>query len=276
MKADRVGLDPLFDTFSQLLDVIVSYLPTILYAVAVLASGFVVGLVFKVIVLRIGTGVTALLSRAPAVKGSGHIRLPWSLPVIFANVIFWLTVTFFLATSARILGLSGVADWIASAAGYVPQVMLAALIVLAGYVIATIVRETLDGLGRQPQALGSLLFLLINTTAVLAALRQLGIDLVLVRAVLLIITGAAFFGIAFAFGMGATRSVNNIIAAYYIRRVYRAGQRVRVGALEGEILEITPAAVVLDTAAGRAMVPAMKFDEDVSILLGREESADVT
>ena len=46
--------------------------------------------------------------------------------------------------------------------------------------------------------------------------------------------------------------------------------RVRVGDIEGEILEITPTNVVVETDEGRAHIPARRFAEDVAVLLTGE------
>ena len=48
------------------------------------------------------------------------------------------------------------------------------------------------------------------------------------------------------------------------------GQRVAVGSFEGEILEITRTAVILDAEAGRTLVPARLFNENVSVLVDGE------
>jgi small-conductance mechanosensitive channel len=50
--------------------------------------------------------------------------------------------------------------------------------------------------------------------------------------------------------------------------VIRVGQTVRLGAVEGEVIAITPTALVLKTADGRAIVPAKAFSEAVATLSG--------
>lgn len=274
MESDVSGLDPIFFTFDQLIRSVIDYLPTLGSAAALLVTGVLVAWALKVIVLRMSAALANLVSRARGGKRTRPVRLPWPISVIIANLIYALTVVYFLAVSSRILGLTGVAAWISAAAGYLPIVLLAAVIVLGGYIIASIARDAITSAGYQSQAFASLIFLSVNTVAVLAALRQLGIDLVLVRSLLLIVTAAAFGGIAFAFGKGASSSLANIIAAHYVRRVYHHGQRVRIGGVEGDILEITPTAVVIDTPNGRAMIPAIKFNEDISVLLGGEDASD--
>ncbi len=276
MESEVSGLDSIFFTFDQIFRSVVDYLPTLGSAGALLVAGVAVAWVLKIIVLRISDALATLIRRARGGKPTRPVRLPWPISVIVANLIYGLTVLYFLSVSSRILGLEGIADWITAAAAYLPVVLLVSAIVLGGYVLASIARDAIARPGYQSQALASLAFFAINTIAILAALRQFGIDLLLVRSLILIAAAAAFGGIAFAFGKGASASLANIIAAHYVRRVYRLGQRVRIGPVEGDILEITPTAVVVDTESGRAMIPATKFNEDISVLLGSEGASDGT
>jgi small-conductance mechanosensitive channel len=72
---------------------------------------------------------------------------------------------------------------------------------------------------------------------------------------------------ALAFGIGSGPVVSNVIASYYVRRMYRAGLNVRIGSIEGRVVEILPTTVALETAAGRVQVPCRKFLDDVSLLV---------
>jgi hypothetical protein len=56
-----------------------------------------------------------------------------------------------------------------------------------------------------------------------------------------------------------------------VRKTYRNGLRVRVQGTEGEILEMTPVAVILATAEGEAMIPARHFLENVSLVIEEQE-----
>ena len=119
--------------------------------------------------------------------------------------------------------------------------------------------------------LGRLARVFILTFAVIIVVSQLGIDVTLLVNVVTIATAVLLGGAAVAFGIGAGGTAGNIIAAHYVRQSYRVGQRVAVGSFEGEILEITRSAVILDAAQGRIMVPARLFNENVSVLIDREE-----
>ena len=62
-------------------------------------------------------------------------------------------------------------------------------------------------------------------------------------------------------------AVANLIASHYLVRVYRPGQRVRIGEIEGRIVEFTRGAVSVETEEGRALVPARLFEDLASVRL---------
>jgi small-conductance mechanosensitive channel len=117
---------------------------------------------------------------------------------------------------------------------------------------------------------GGLVFLL----ALMLALDQLGLDIDLLVSMLTLAIGALFAGLALAFGLGAGDSVRNILAGHYVRKSFHPGQRVRLQDIEGEIIELTPVAVVIDTERGSAVVPARLFTEQASLVLDPAEEDD--
>jgi len=171
-----------------------------------------------------------------------------------------------------VLGLPAVAAWLGQVINYLPQVFGGAVIALVGYVASRPLGEATAraaeraGIARGA-ALGNLVRIVVLVVVVLIGIDQLGLDVSLLINLATILAAAAVGGLALAFGIGAGPAVRNIVAAHYLQRSYRVGQRVRVGELEGEILEFTPTAVVLDVAEGRAAVPAQLFGGAASVLV---------
>jgi small-conductance mechanosensitive channel len=61
--------------------------------------------------------------------------------------------------------------------------------------------------------------------------------------------------------------VANIISIFYVLKTYRVGQHVRVGDIEGEIVEFTQTGVVIAVPEGRVLVPGRRFTDEVSLLI---------
>lgn len=68
--------------------------------------------------------------------------------------------------------------------------------------------------------------------------------------------------------------MSNVIGAHYLDRDFAAGQRIRMGDMEGVILEITAVAVMVETADGRAAIPAHLFAENSTTILTVEAQHD--
>jgi len=66
-----------------------------------------------------------------------------------------------------------------------------------------------------------------------------------------------------AFGLGARTAVTNIIAAHYLRQIYRVGHSVKVGDVHGKIVEITNTAVILECTDGRAVVMGRRLRDSI-------------
>jgi hypothetical protein len=103
--------------------------------------------------------------------------------------------------------------------------------------------------------------------AVVVALEQVGIEAQVLIVIVAIVLGTTLAGAALAFGLGARTAVSSIIGSYYVAQAYRIGQLVRIGTIEGKIVQTTPTAVFLDTPHGRVLVPAKQFSEEVSVLV---------
>ncbi|MCP5143554.1 MAG: hypothetical protein H6978_01895 [Gammaproteobacteria bacterium] len=258
-------LDHLLLSVDDVLELVTAYLPTLASALLLLLAGWLLARLIKALVLRIGNGLGNVLQRAGFWQKVHFVRLPWPVSLVFGNLLYWIVIFIFLASAASQLGLPGVSVWVDSALRVLPKLVSAAGILIVGFIAASLARDAAP----IPQ-LARALFLTLNTIAVLVAADELGVDVVLLQQIVTILIGVLFAGAALAFGLGAGGTVNNIVAAHYLRRTYRPGQRVRVGEIEGVILEIAQTAVMLDTVTGRAMVPARVFASRTSLLLDDE------
>jgi len=89
-----------------------------------------------------------------------------------------------------------------------------------------------------------------------------------------VILGALLGGGALAFSLGARQMVSNLLAAQQLRQHYQVGDHIRIGELDGTVLEITARSVILETEEGRAQVPACQFDEQPCVVLSRNATDD--
>lgn len=263
----------LLSTLEQLTRSARALLPSVLVAAALIGTGLLLGQLLKVAGRRLTAAAIDRLSRTPSLSTAlSRTEVQRTVPKVVAAFAFWLVFLFFAATALETLGLPVITDSLSRFIYYLPNVLAAALIVAAGIVVGRVAGATVGAAAASAgvaasQALGRLADGGIVLLAIVVSLEELGIDSSALVIMLTVIFGSALGAAGLAFGLGARTAVSNLIAAHNLTRTYKVGQTVRIAELEGRIVEATPRAIILATDRGRMLVPAKKFDEEVSLLV---------
>ena len=270
-----IWLAALDNTYREMVEAVAAFVPDLVGATLLFLLGWLLAIALRALILRLGTGIDRMFYAVRDRFGQTQIELRWPISRILARTVYWLVIVFFLAAIAKLLALPGLADAFAQILLYLPLLLVWAVVLLAVYMASGLAASVVTRMGRSSglsnaALLGRLARGFILIFAVIIVATQLGFDVTLLVNVVTIATAVLLGGAAVAFGIGAGGIAGNIIAAHYVRHSYRTGQRVAVGSFEGEILEITRTAVVLDAEDGRTMVPARLFNENVSVLVERE------
>lgn len=249
------------------------YLPNLLGCVVLLLLGWLAASLLRSLTQRLAGAAMQRVARTRAIQARTERSRSWqSVPMVLGAAVYWTVLLFFLAAAIEALGLSAVSNVLGLVTVYLPQVLVALLIVFAGLWLGEFVRTLLaraapraglgygDLLGRGAQ--GLIVFL-----AIIIAVDQIGIDSTVLITTLATVFAATLGAAGLAFGLGARSTVGNIIAARYVQKSYRVGDTVRVGEHQGRIAEFTDTAVMLESEKGRVMVPAQRFSEEVSVRL---------
>jgi small-conductance mechanosensitive channel len=260
------------DLFARLSGGITEYFPNILGALVLLAIGWVVAKLLRFLTRRLVSQLNRLVPGrvlGRELKSSGVDKMASDA---VGMVVFWAAFLFFVAAATEALGLTVVTSGLGSLAGYLPTLLAAALVVLAGLVTGNIgqsvVTRTAASAGiSYAEAMGRAVKMTVLLLAVLVALDQIGIDSTLLILVTAIVIGVVLGGLALAFGVGARTMVSNILASHYLHQAFKVGQNIRLGDVRGRIEEIRPTHIVVDSAEGRIWVPAKQFAETTSVLL---------
>jgi small-conductance mechanosensitive channel len=188
------------------------------------------------------------------------------------GVVYFGTLLVFLLLALQTLSVSVVQEWLGVLLGYVPQLILAGLIILSGYLLGVLSRSLLAGLMRvgPDHLVPRLTQALVITAAVLTGLAQTIIDISFISDVLIILLAFFFGGLSLAFALGSRQLVENLLARRALDR-YHIGDRVRVNEAQGTIIEILATAVVLEVEHGILTVPTSRFVDSEVLLL--EETA---
>ncbi len=243
----------------------------LLGAVALLALGWLLGLFLRAVVSRL---IRALGRMVPERLLRHGLPRPGKREVsdIVGLIVFWAVVLFFAAAAANVLGLPLLGSSLAGIGAYVPRLVGAALIMLAGLVIGNLARDAAAAAAAAAgspfaAAIGQIVRAAILLAAGLIAVAELGIDITLLTALLSVTLLAMLGAFSLAFGLGARDAVSNIIGAHYVRQTFEIGRQLRIGDVEGTIAAITATSVILQSAGGQVVIPAKLFNETIAVMV---------
>lgn len=272
----KVWLTQLQDSAGEILNSLIGYLPNLLGAVVLLFAGWLIARLARSVSSALTGSVGVAVNRLLRRDGRAELRLPQRVPGLVGDVVFWIIILFFVTAAARTAQLDIISIWLERIVSYLPTLVSGLVIVFVGYLLSALVRDVVTGAAwsagfQQSKLIGTAVQAATFLTACVIGLDQIGIDVSFLIIVIAIVLATSLGGLSLAFGLGARRHADNLINARSLRAYYQRGQVIRIGDLEGEILEFTPTAVVIAGKHGRTTIPARRFATQVSILVTPED-----
>lgn len=212
----------LSQSFTGLFYGLITFIPNLVVAILIFIVGWLVGAglgrVVKQVVdaLRVdhalrSTGIERVLSRA---------GFSLSIGKFLGMLVEWFFIAVFLVASLQVLGLTQVNAFLMTVVlGYLPQVIVAVLILLVAAVVAEAAQRVVTGSARAASLdsagfLGKVARYSIWVFAILAALAQLNVATAFVQTLFTGIVIAVSLAVGLAFGLGGQGA-----AARYIERL---------------------------------------------------------
>ena len=244
----------------------------LLGAAALLLLGWVLAVLLRTVVARLFRALARMVPERLLRHGVPRPGLKREVADVVGLIAFWAVVLFFVAAAANLLGLPLLGASLAGVGGYLPRLIAAGLIVLAGLVIGNLARDASSAAAAAAgspfaPAVGQIVRAAILLAAGLLAVAELGIDITLLTAILSVTLLAVLGAFSLAFGLGAREAVSNIIGAHYVRQNFEVGRDVRIGNVEGTIAAITATSVIVQSAEGQVVIPAKLFNETIAMLV---------
>ena len=247
-------------------------LPRALTAGILLLAGWLLARLLRTWTARGLARLGRLVDGRPTQSLLRRVGIERPVAELLGAVVYWGVLLLFVTAATDALGLPLLATWLAAASYHLPRILLAILVLIAGVLLGNLGRDaaraaaTAAGIAHDA-LIGRLVQALVVVIALVTAVDQVGVDIRFLTTIILLAVGAGSGSVALAFALGARTAVANIIACHYLRQTHRLGDVVRVGGVQGRIVEFTSSAVILEGGEGRMLVPAKEFSEGVSLLV---------
>lgn len=208
-------------SFTNLWLGIMSFVPNLVVAIVIVLLGWGIGVLFGRVISQIikalkidealrKTGVEDFLNRGGIGLNSG---------AFLGGLVRWFVILVFLIGALDILHLSQVTEFLRQILNYLPQVIVAVLILIAGGLVAEVMKKLVlsSAMAAEISSAGFLATItkwVIWVFAILVALSQLGIATGFIQTIFTGLVVALSLGLGLAFGLGgqdaAARAIEKV------------------------------------------------------------------
>lgn len=242
----------LAEVFSGMVTSVIEATPRVLSAIilllVMLIAAKVVERVLRFLLSRLK--IDTLVAHAGIDQILKRMGIRQSLERFVPRLAYFLLLLLFAQVAAQTYGLNAISNAIEAAFGYLPNLIAALLLLIVGIAVAQFVGNTIAQAAEESglemgATLGQVASALILFVVGVMAASQLRIDTQIIRIVAICLLAALGLAFGLAFGLGSRQATRNVIAGFYVRKLFRVGDSVEVRGLSGTIEAITPAQTLL-------------------------------
>jgi small-conductance mechanosensitive channel len=194
--------------------------------------------------------------RAGVHDGLARLGLERSLSRVVARGVRIALIVVIVVAAVSLLGFGALSLALNAVVLFVPKLFVAIALVIAGTVIAEFLRQRVEPLTDQMAVgvpLGRVVEVVVLALFILTALALVGIPTGILLSLVALVVAAGVLSVALAFGLGSRGVAREISAGRSVATAFRIGQRITVGEVTGEIMELGQAATVVRTAEGASV-----------------------
>ena len=276
MDSTSAWASGMLDTIGTQIRAGVDHLPTLLGAVALLIVGWILARLLRRATQGLVRGSNRLLDRffnSGALRG---MRISPVFATIVGEVVFWSVLLLAVTAASRVLGLGTVSLWLERIAIYLPNLIVAAVVVGVGYFLGVLVRQQLSadtgGVDGSAELLGRIAQALIVAIALVIGLAQLGVRAELLVALLVVVVGIGLGTVGVSIAWGTREYMRNVIGLRSVRGHLQPGMTITVDGVTGTIVETGDGIVTLETDHGKTLVPGRLVSEGITTIVSKAQS----
>jgi len=198
---------------------VAGFVPQLVAAIVVFLVGWLIAILLGklawhiVRIIRLDRGIEAV-GLKKVWERSGY---KLNTPLFFYEVVKWFFIIVFLMAATDILGLTQVTQFLRTVVGYLPNVIVAALVLLIGVLVARFLEGLVRGSVKAAQlasanVLGSITKWAVLIFSLLVALNQLRVADEIIRIVIIGIVAAGALALGLSFGLGGKSHAEEVIA----------------------------------------------------------------
>ncbi|MFN4079651.1 MAG: mechanosensitive ion channel family protein [Saprospiraceae bacterium] len=254
---------------SELVGLAANFAPKIGLAILVLVLGFIIARFVRRLLRRIitGMGVDKLSEHLNDIEFVQRSGMKIAISSVVSAIVYYFLILAFFIIATDLLGIQVVTDMVRDLIRYLPSLLTAFALFVAGIFLADgirkIVQTTLQSIGiPSAKLIASVVFYFLFITMAVSAMAQAKIDTNFISSNLTVVIGAGALAFALGYGLASRDLVANYLAGYYNRNKVRVGDDIRIIGVKGKVVMIDSTSLILQTEDRAIVIPLSKLNTE--------------
>ena len=208
------------DSLRGLWGEVLSFLPSLIGAIVIFIIGLIIASLLEKVVERIifYLKIDAIMRKAEVDGYLERANVRLNVGTFIGKLVYWFIVVAFLLAASDILHFGAFSDFLNRVLNFIPDVIIAVLIMLAAMVVANFLRQLVTASVASAKlshakGLGVLTWWVVVVFGFLTALPQIGVSTAIIQTLVMGLIGMLAIAGGLAFGLGgkeqASRFLNN-------------------------------------------------------------------
>jgi len=248
----------------------VNFAPRLITALILALIGWLIARLLQLVLSQVlhRVGADGALERAGLMESFRRLGVRGPMRRVVPAMVFWLALLIFLQSAAEMVGLAQISAGITGFFAFLPNLFSALVIIVLGNAFGQFIGRAVTGYARESgvafaRSLGSAIAGFTLFVVAIVALGQLHVDTRILNILTIVIFSGAALAFGLTFGLGTRDTTRNLIAGFYARRLFGAGQRVEIAGQRGTLRAISAMQTLLDADGETIAVPNTTFLEQV-------------
>lgn len=208
--------------FQNMIQDFAGYIPRIIHALMILIAGWLIARIIQWIILRLShsLGIDRLAQKSGVHRFLEKRGVKNGFSGILSRICFWAAMLLVMVSFFNNLGLELVSDLLNQLILFIPNVLIASILIIIGFYLAEFVSSLVvssleENNFENPELLGKMVFYSIGFFTLAIALTQIGIGQAMITNIVSIFFGSLGLAFALAFGLGGRDWARDFIRKYF-------------------------------------------------------------
>ena len=258
------------DILKELLDQFASRVPDILGAFFVILIGWLLAKLLSRLIKKflIAVKVDRFAERLNEIELISNSQFNVRPSALISKIIYYLMMIITAIAATDILGMPAVSNLMSDIINYIPNLLTAMLVLAVGVFVSDFIKKLVETTCKSlaiPSAkiISSAVFWFLFIIVLMSALAQAKVNTQFITSAFIVIIGGVALAFSIGYGLASKNIMSDYLASFSVKRKFAIGDKIKIGEIVGEIVELDNTTVVLLSDNGKIRIPANRLTSEI-------------